>query len=360
MSSLGQFLRLQLAPPNYLSMPTAGIDISASAIKAVLVSEHPHGLELDYFVSKPLPGGTVSKGQITDPATVARLLSEIARTHKIQRANVSLPELRGYLFEADVETHEPREWCAAVEQHLDEYIPLPPAEVSFDVVPLATQGDKTHLIGVGYAKRVVQEQLAVFDEAHIDTRAFESEIFALPRALLPWGSTETVLIIDIGKSSTKLLFVSNFLPRLATTLDIGGHSLTLAVQKYFGVTEEEAKQVKAERGLIVGTGSDEYVAAMLSSVSVIREEILRRLDYWESRKASTALYEPVTRAILIGGNANVRGLPEYLESALKIPVETGDVFTNFTSRTNWLPPIDFNESLMYATAIGLALRRYEY
>jgi hypothetical protein len=33
----------------------------------------------------------------------------------------------------------------------------------------------------------------------------------------------------------------------------------------------------------------------------------------------------------------------------------GDVFANFASHDTWLPPIDYNESLAYATAIGLAL-----
>jgi Tfp pilus assembly PilM family ATPase len=167
-----------------------------------------------------------------------------------------------------------------------------------------------------------------------------------------------VLIIDIGKSSTKLLVVSKRLPRLATTLDIGGHALTLAVQKYFGVTEEEAKRVKAERGLTPGPDNDEYIAAMLSTLSVIREEILRRIDYWNSRQSAVAEHEPVSRAIIVGGNATVRGLPEYLEVSLKIPVELGDVFTNLAPRTDWLPPIDYMESLAFGTAIGLALREY--
>jgi len=130
------------------------------------------------------------------------------------------------------------------------------------------------------------------------------------------------------------------------------------VQKYFGVTEEEAKRVKADRGLVPGPDNDEYIAAMISTVSVIREEILRRIDYWDSRKSSMVGYERISRAILVGGNATVRGLPEYLETALKIPVELGDVFRNFASRADWLPPIDYMDSLGFGTAIGLALREY--
>jgi Tfp pilus assembly PilM family ATPase len=97
---------------------------------------------------------------------------------------------------------------------------------------------------------------------------------------------------------------------------------------------------------------------MLSTVSAIRDEIVRRIDYWDSRKTSISGYEPITRAIIVGGNATVRGLPEYLETALQMPVELGDVFTNLAPRTDWLPPLDYMESLAFGTAIGLALREY--
>jgi Tfp pilus assembly PilM family ATPase len=62
-----------------------------------------------------------------------------------------------------------------------------------------------------------------------------------------------------------------------------------------------------------------------------------------------------SRALLCGGNASVRGLPEYFEKAWEIPVAVGDVFINLAPRDVCLPPLDRNESLSYATAIGLAL-----
>jgi len=214
------------------------------------------------------------------------------------------------------------------------------------------------VVGIGYARRVADATMQVFEDAGIEVRSLESETFALPRAILPHGDTETVMIIDIGKTTTKLLVVSHRLPRFATTLEVGGHALTLAVQKHFGVTEEEAKRVKAEQGLVAGTDNAEYQAAMLTTVSVIREEIVRRLDYWQSRAGQIPAHEPVTRAILVGGNATVRGLPEYLGASLKIPVELGDVFKNLASRDDWLPQVDYMESLAYGTAVGLALREY--
>jgi len=352
------FARVEFAPPDYLSLPTAGIDVSASGIKTILLKERMHGLEVSAISEERLSPGVIQNGEIADHATLAKTLAIVAARHGIKRANITLPEARGYLFEADATGTTRKAWRTSVEQHLDEYVPLPPSEVAFDVAPLTTKGDGAHVVGIGYARRVADATMQVFEDAGIEVRSLESETFALPRAILPHGDTETVMIIDIGKTTTKLLVVSHRLPRFATTLEVGGHALTLAVQKHFGVTEEEAKRVKAEQGLVAGTDNAEYQAAMLTTVSVIREEIVRRLDYWQSRAGQIPAHEPVTRAILVGGNATVRGLPEYLGASLKIPVELGDVFKNLASRDDWLPQVDYMESLAYGTAVGLALREY--
>lgn len=359
MNALSRLLRVELPPPSYLALSTVGIDISTSGIKIARLAERRHGLELADFDELALPAGTVVSGEIRDPKAVVDGLATLAKKHHIRIANIGLPESRGYLFEAEVPDGTLDEAKVAVEQRLDEYVPLPAAEVAFAVARLPKSGETSRVVGAGYAHRVLADSLAVMDDAKIETRAIESETFALPRALLRQGDAETVLIIDIGKTTTKLLVATDRLPRYVTTLDIGGHALTLAVEKHFGVSEEEAKRVKAERGIVAGEGNEEYLASMLSTVSVIREEIGKRLDYWQARPADAGTaHDPVTRAILVGGNATVLGLPEYLQAALKVPVELGDVFANFAPRDAWLPPLEYTESLAYGTAIGLALREY--
>ncbi len=354
-----RFARVELPAPRYLAPLSAGIDISASGIKLAVIKERLHGLELIGYGVGPLEIGAMNGGEIADRTAVVGAMRMLAKEHNIRFANVALSESRSYLFEADVPGHSKNEWRTAVEQHIDEFVPLPPSETSFDITPTDIGGELTHVAGVGYASRIIDESLLALDEAGIEAVAIESENFALPRALLPVLSDETVLIIDLGRTTTKLVIVEKRVPRFATTLDIGGHALTLAVIKYFGVSEEEAKRVKAERGLVGGPGNEEYLAAMLLTVSVIKDEIARRVEYWQARAGEGTGHYPVARAVLVGGNATLRGLAEYLETNLHIPVELGNVFVNLASRDHWLPPIEYMESLAYGTAIGLALRNHE-
>jgi type IV pilus assembly protein PilM len=350
-------LRAAFAPPRYLAPPLSGIDISTSGVKVVQLVEGPQGLILEHYAQARLPLGAYTDGEIIDRAAVTEALTAAAQAAGISDANVALSESKSYLFETTASGTKRAQWRIAIEQQLDQLVPLPPPETAFDVVGVGKnkQGDEL-IAGIGFAQRIVADTLSVFDQADIKVRALEGETFAMTRALLFTGDTSTVLIIDVGKTTTKLAIVSSRIPRFAATIGIGGHALTLAVQKHFGVTEAEARKVKAERGIVPAPGNEDYLAAMLSTVSAIRDEISLRLNYWQEKETLSGAHEPVSRAILVGGNASVRGLPEYLEGALKIPVAPGDVFANLASRDFWIPTLDYTESLAYATAIGLALR----
>lgn len=359
MNALSRFIRVEFRPPNFLLLPTAGIDISTSGIKIALIKETMRGYALASFGELMLPNGSVVGGEIADRKAVIKGLKTLARKHHIQIANVALPESRGYLFEADLSENMSRESARVqIEQRLEEYVPLPAPEVVFDFARVQDADKQYRAVGMGYARRVIDETISVVEEAGIQVRAVESETFALPRAILKPESTDTVLLVDIGKTTTKLMVVSNHVPRYVTTLPIGGHALTLAVIKYFGVSEEEAKKVKAERGIVPDKENEEYLAAMISTVSVIKDEILTRVEYWKTHAKGEG-GQDIARAILVGGNAAIKGLPEYLQDALSVPVSLGDTFTNLVPRRVSKAPLSEMESLAYGTAIGLALRTYE-
>ncbi len=352
-----EHLRVALAPPSYLALPFAGIDVSTSGVKAIHLVERPYGLVLASYAEERLEPGAFIEGEYAEPAVISATIARASARIGITVANAALPESKSYLFETKTPGVTRDEWRTLVEQQLDELVPLPVAETAFDVIPVGyAQAGTRSLVGIGFARRIVDNALAVFDAASIDVGALEGETFAMARALLPAGDSSTALIIDVGKTTTKIAIVVSRIPRFTTTIGIGGHAFTLAIQKNFGVTEQEARKVKVEHGIVPTPGNADYLAAMLSTAAAIKDEISRWLEYWQSHGAKSGGHEPVSHALLVGGNASVRGLPEYLESALGLPVATGDVFTNLASRDYWIPELDHAESLAYATAIGLALR----
>lgn len=346
-------------PPHFLAPPLAGIDLSTSGVKVVRLLERAHGLVLDRYAYIPLSPDVIVDGEIVDKPAVVSALVNAGQSAGISAANVALPESKSYLFETMVHGATKEEQGLSLEQHLEELVPLPPTMTVYDTVPVGeTTNNETPIVGVAFARRVIDEMLSVFDEAGITVRSLEAETFPMIRSLLPSKDETTVLVIDIGKTTTKICIASHGVPRFTTTIGLGGHALTLAIQKHFGVTEDEAQKIKLEQGITPVPGNEELLEAMLSTIAAIRDEILNRLEYWQTKGAAVATHEAVSHAILIGGNATMKGFTEYLEQALHIPVTAGNVFTNFAPRDTWLPPLEYNESLSYTAAIGLALRDY--
>jgi type IV pilus assembly protein PilM len=163
-------------------------------------------------------------------------------------------------------------------------------------------------------------------------------------------------MIDFGKYTTRIAIVENGVVVFTATVEVGGDSLTQAVMKRMSVPEAEAEKIKNERGFLMSPDNKDLVETMMSTVSVVKDEIVKHLTYWNAPDSNDLPRRPVERAIICGGNANLRGFPEYLEGFLNVPVSIGNVWSNALSFDRYVPPMQFSDSLEYATAVGLALR----
>lgn len=345
-----------LSPPRYLAMNAAGIDITASGVKAAILSPRAGAPALlsvaeAHFENQPIIGGDIG-----DEEQVVSVLRAFARRNGIRFAHLGLPEQKSFLFDVLVSTEDPDAAREEVAAALQASVPLPPAETAFSmVVSRSRRGIRAR--GAAYARRIVALYRSVATEAGIIVRGMEPESFAQARSLVPYDETGSTLVIDIGKTSTKLSVVEEGMPSVSTTLDIGGHALTLAIQKHFGVTEAEAKEIKRQRGVVPGAGDDEYLGSLLSTLSAMRDEVLKRYEYWQG-SARAENRAPIARVVLVGGNSNLRGLPEYFSASIGLPVSFGNVLANLARPDEAMPPVDAYHAKTYATAIGLSLRSY--
>ena len=67
---------------------------------------------------------------------------------------------------------------------------------------------------------------------------------------------------------------------------------------------------------------------------------------------------PVERVVLVGGNANLKGLTDYISGRIQARAERANVWQNVATFDEYIPPIAKQKSLQYATAVGLALREF--
>ena len=180
---------------------------------------------------------------------------------------------------------------------------------------------------------------------------------SLARAIIgPEEKNTVVMLIDFGRRTTRIAIAESGVVAFTATVEVGGEALTAAVMKHFNVKEEEAENIKNDKGFLMNKENKNLVEALMTTVSVVKDEVLSHIAYWSSPHDDDLPRKPIEKIIICGGNANLRGFPEYLEGAVGIPVSVADVWVTAFSLDRYVPPMHFTDSLEYATAIGLALR----
>jgi type IV pilus assembly protein PilM len=339
--------------PSLLSFPAAGVDISESGVKCVFLRHHAGGSRLLVHAEIPLPRGTIHAGDIEAPDKLVEVLRTLRLRYGIRYANTALSERKAYLYQAIV-PFGTNDIHSAIEAELETHVPLPPREVVFDYEPIKAVEGGLVIAVTAYAKRIVQEYEEVFTAAGVTLRGLEIESHAIARAVAS-SKDDTAMIIDFGRRSTRATIVERGIVAFTSTFDVGGETFTAAIMRLLNADEAEAEKIKNERGFLMNDANADVVEALLSAVSVLKEEIGQQLNFWNS-SGEEIPRDPVSKIIICGGSAKLKGFPEYLERALGLPVLYANVWKGAFSLDDYVPVMPFSQSLGYATAIGLAKR----
>lgn len=354
--SLKESLLAVFPVPSYIAIPSAGIDISSGSVKCLQLADTPSGMALKSYCDTDLPEGVVVDGEVEQKDKLAEILRSMRLRQGIRHVHASLPEKKAYLYQTLVPSNS-KNLRSGVEFDFETHVPLPPGEAIFDFEVVRRIEAGTIVSVTAYAKRIVAMYQDAFQQAGITLRALEVESQALARAIIgPDDRKSVVMLIDFGRKTTRIAIAENGIVAFTATVEVGGDALTNAVMKHFNVEEPEAEEIKNDRGFLMNKENQKLVEALMSTVSVVRDEVLSHIAYWNSAPEDNLPRRPITKVIICGGNANLRGFPEYLEGAVGLPVSVANVWVNAFALDRYVPRMHFTESLEYATAIGLALR----
>lgn len=341
--------------PNYLSTPSIGVDISDTSIKYMEIIFRPGGDKLGKFGNINLPKGIIEGGKILSPEKLSEALKILKKKEGFKFVRATLPEEKIYQYEVEFVPENVEDLRQSIELTLEEHIPLPPASVEFDYEIVEKTPEKIKVLVGAVDKNTVSQYVSIFESVGITPISLELEGSALARALIK-DEEETVMVVDFGSTRTGISVVNNGSTLFSTTISFGGQYLTELIAKDFGVSVQEAEIKKTKIGLSKSPENKELFGVILSGISVLRDEINKNYIYWHTHSAENGLSrKKIDKIILCGGNSNLIGLRDYLTSSLKVPIELGDPWVNLDKKDSYIPEINFDESLSYAPAIGLAL-----
>lgn len=333
-------------PPRFLAQPAIGLAISDQAIRFVLLKHFDDdGLKPILYGERSLPVGSLLNGDIVKPQEIIEILKDLKKGWPTPYATVSVPEEKAFLFKTEVPAMAEKYIRGNLDLHLEEFVPFASGEVVFDFELIGQSKIKANSLDIGVAvlpQKVVTHFVDVLEAAGVKPLSLEVEPQAVARALISRGDSQTTLIINFGGVSTGLAIVGHNVVQYSSTLNVGG--------KTFSAKGKETD------------GNIGRFSSLLGTLSVLRDEVNRLLIYWKEHRmlasgVTNATGDKIESVILCGRDTNINGFREYISASVNLPVIVGNVWANAFSFDEYVPPIQFNDSLGYAAAVGLALHR---
>lgn len=362
--SLGLFERW-FPTPVLLAPPAIGIDISDSSIKWLAFEDKNNQKEIRVYGEEPLAAGIVVGGIVKDPHALAEALRALKpRFDGIRHAHAALPEEASYVFSMHVPAATPHDQVLRmIEFEFEGRVPIPPsaAVYDFDVILEHDNDSGREIAVVVFPLELAKAYSTAFEQAGITLLSLELEARSIARAISTRKDDEPItLVVDFGRARTGFAVIKRGIPIFTSSVDVGGEAMTKTLIEKCSLTAEEASRFKDEEGLTFVSGEkSEKREAIITTASVLADEVARHYHYWDTRRNEHGdRVTPVGQVLLVGGSSNLAGLTDYIAERVQAPTKCANVWLHIASFDSFIPPIDYRASLQYATVVGLALRDF--
>ncbi len=343
---------------NYL-----GIDIGSTGIKVVELKKEKGKIKLvNYGFSEHKKHASIDWQKNTRLAS--ELLLKILKEAGINSKNAvsALPTFSVFSSVLNLSSSDKKDIPSAVHWEAKKVIPLPLEEMILDWRVLddgeknqnqGKKGKNKKVLLTGAPRSLVKKYTEVFKMAEINLLSLETETFSLIRSLLG-GDKSTIMLVEIGASTTDVSIVDNNIPTLSRSIDVGGSAITEALSKKMNMKIAQAEQFKYDLCMSsLNSGGSEMPGAVVDIISPIVNEIKYAINLFQTKSGKIT-----EKIVLSGGSALLPNICGYLSKILDKKVIIGDPWARLSYPADLKPLLNEIGPRM-AVAIGLAMRELE-
>jgi type IV pilus assembly protein PilM len=303
-----------------------------------------------------LPDDALAHREIVNSIAVVDSLKALTSSLKLKSKNVctALSGPSMMIKRLQLEVPNPKEIQEQVFWEAENYIPFDHSDLVMDFEMLSRSKDSlTDVMLVAAKRTVVDSFMGVISDSGLQPKVVDADFFALQNvyeANYPATPGESVALIDIGATGTKMVVLSDGIPVFTKDSAMGGRTLTTEIQRQMGHSLEDAESLK-----LGGAGGipQEVLDILRVGSENLATEIKAALNYY----SASSVGAPVGPIYLSGGCSLVPGLPQVIEEVTGRPVQYLNPFGAIAA-----DPAQFSEdylrsiSALAVIPVGLALR----
>lgn len=349
-----------------------GIDIGSSSVKVVQLKKKNGKAVLETYGEIALgPYGNTDLGRATflGADKLGEAVKDLLKESNTSTINsgMSISIGSSFIVFMKLPSTEEKNFAEMVPIEARKYIPVPISEVTLDwwAIPKdentvsefqngqqIVDDKQTEILLIVINNDSLNKNKEIQKLAGLDTTFSEVEIFSSMRASVE-PSIAPQVIIDFGAGSTKVFVVERGILKASHVVNRGSQDISLSISKSMGITFDEAEKIKIKQG-ILGSGTDTNIAEISSiTVDYILAETGRFIMgyYKKSNKK-------ISKIVMTGGGALLKGLKEKAQGAFETPVEVSDPFSKIEYPA-FLEEVLKNAGPEFSVAIGLAIRKLQ-
>lgn len=350
--------------PFLFNSPLLAIDFGSSSIKVMEMTSgkngklHTLGLEL-------IPRGTIENGQIRNADTVVKALQKLLKRLGIKTKNrrvaISIAGLSTLVKRVSMSMDDNADVDEAIFEEAKQRFAhnLEDMYFRFEEIPsnFVAEGEKAYIL-VAAKIDTVEQYIDLIHRAGLKVGITDCDFFCLANMFdfnYPIADSLT-MAINLGASSTQIVFMFNGEFLYSREIFMGGHDVTQRVADFLKLDFESAESLKISASM----GDQAIAERIRSAIQEINDQLASEINttvaYFMTEEM-VGRFEKVDHIFLCGGGAATLNLGTTLSSALRAPVQTINPFQRVDIQPSGID-MDYimTQGSLFGISVGLGLR----
>jgi len=335
---------------------SVGLDIGSGFVKVAVVDHSGSEPLVERLIVRPLSADAIVEGEIMDPGLVAQTVDTVFDEEGVSQRDVvvSVGGRDVIIKPIQMDRMKKSDAREVIRWEAEQHVPfdMDDVQLDFEITDPEGEGLQMGVLLVAAKRELVENKVALLDEANLNPRIIDVDAFALHNALevnYPEAMKGLCSLVSIGHETTNVNILEDGVPVLTRDLSFGTRRLSLDLQRERGMLADEAEAV------LRGDSTDERLRSFLYERSQeVGRGIERATAFLETQEVGASL----GRLFLCGGGVRVPGLAEALAERLGVETKIANPIERLGVKAGG---IDIEEASSIAPlmmlSVGLALRR---
>jgi type IV pilus assembly protein PilM len=335
---------------------SVGLDIGSGFVKVAVVDHSGSEPLVERLIVRPLSADAIVEGEIMDPGLVAQTVDTVFDEEGVSQRDVvvSVGGRDVIIKPIQMDRMKKSDAREVIRWEAEQHVPfdMDDVQLDFEITDPEGEGLQMGVLLVAAKRELVENKVALLDEANLNPRIIDVDAFALHNALevnYPEAMKGLCSLVSIGHETTNVNILEDGVPVLTRDLSFGTRRLSLDLQRERGMLADEAEAV------LRGDSADERLRSFLYERSQeVGRGIERATAFLETQEVGASL----GRLFLCGGGVRVPGLAEALAERLGVETKIANPIERLGVKAGG---IDIEEASSIAPlmmlSVGLALRR---